>query len=65
MELQEQFPIMTEVQQLEHVRFSSSQIAGPKRVKELYQRGVYHKDSPDHERQEFIRWLYLQVRLQS
>ena len=65
MELQEQFPIMTDVQQLEHVGFSSEQIAGFLRVKALYQRRVYHEDEPSHKRQEFIRWLYLQGRLQS
>jgi len=65
MELREQFPTMTDVQQLEHKGFSSEQIAGLLGVKALYQRGVYHEDSPELKRQEFIRWLYLQGRLES
>jgi hypothetical protein len=65
MELQEQFSIMTDVQQFEHVGFSSEQIAGLLTVKALYQRGVYHEDEPSHKRQAFIRWLDLQGRLQS
>ena len=44
MELREQFPTMTDVQQLEHKGFSSEQIAGLLRVKAFYQRGIYHED---------------------
>ncbi len=44
MELREQSPTMTEVRQLEHVGFSSEQIAGLFRTKALYQRGVYHEE---------------------
>ncbi len=65
MERQESFPPMTDAQQLEHVGFSSEQIAGLLRVKALYQRGVYHEANPEHKRQAFVRWLYLQGRLQS
>ncbi|HKV01748.1 MAG TPA: hypothetical protein VJQ26_06470 [Ktedonobacteraceae bacterium] len=65
MELREQFPTMTDMRQLEHVGFSREQIAGLFRVKALYERGVYHEDNPEHKRQAFVRWLYLQGRLQS
>ena len=65
MEFREQFPTMTDVQQLEHAGFSSEQIAGLLRVKAAYQQRVYHEDEPSHKRQEFVRWLYLQGRLQS
>jgi len=56
---------MTDVRQLEQVGFSSDQIAGLFRVKALYQRGAYHEANPEHKRQAFVRWLYLQGRLQS
>ncbi len=65
MEFREQFPTMTDVRQLEQVGFSSQQIAGLQRVKALYQRGAYHEDNPEYKRQAFVRWLYLQGRLQS
>ena len=65
MEFREQFPTMTEVRQLEDVDFSSEQIARIFRVKALYQRGAYHEASSEHKRQAFVRWLYLQGRLQS
>jgi hypothetical protein len=65
MELREQFPTMTDVRQLEHMGFSREQIAGLERVKALYQRGAYHEATPEHKRQAFVRWLYLQGRLQS
>jgi hypothetical protein len=65
MELREQFPTMADARQLEHVGLSSEQIAGLKRVKALYQRGVYHEATTEHKRQAFVRWLYLQGRLQS
>jgi hypothetical protein len=65
MEFREQFPIVTDVRQLEHVGFSREQIVGLERVKALYQRGVFHEDDPTHKRQKFIRWLYLQGRLHS
>jgi hypothetical protein len=72
MELREQFPTMTDHpaweagnRQLEHMGFSSEQIAGLARVKVLYQRGAYHEATPEHKRQAFVRWLYLQGRLQS
>jgi len=65
MELREQFPTMTDVRQLEQVGFSREQIAGLSRVKALYQRGVYHEANAEHKRQAFVRWLYLQGRLES
>ena len=65
MEFREQFPTMTEVRQLEHVGFSSEQIAVLERAKALYQRGAYHEATPEHKRQAFVRWLYLQGRLES
>jgi hypothetical protein len=65
MQLQEPYPTMTDVRQLEHVGFSREQIAGLERVKALYQHGAYHKATPEYKRQAFVRWLYLQGRLQS
>ncbi len=65
MEFREQFPTMTDVQQLEYVGFSREQIAGLERVKALYQRGAYHEANPEQKRQAFVRWLYLQGRLES
>ena len=65
MELQEQIPTMTEVRNLEHVGFSSAQIASLLRIKALYQRGAFHEASPEYKRLAFVRWLYQQGRLQS
>ena len=65
MELQEQFPTITEARQLEYVGFSSEQIASLFRVKALYQRGAYHEVTPEYKRLAFVRWLYNQGRLQS
>ena len=65
MELQEQLPTMTEIRNLEHVGFSSEQIASLLRFKELYQRGAYQEATPEFKRLAFVRWLYEQDRLQS
>jgi hypothetical protein len=72
MEFREQFPTLPDhpaweagKRQLEHMGFSSEQIAGLERVKALYQRGAYHEAEPSHKRLAFVRWLYLQGRLQS
>ncbi|HEX6478174.1 MAG TPA: hypothetical protein VF043_04965 [Ktedonobacteraceae bacterium] len=65
MELQEQLPTMIEVRNLEHVGFSSEQIATIFRIKALYQRGAYHEVTLEYKRLAFARWLYEQGRLQS
>jgi hypothetical protein len=65
MELREQLPTMIEVRNLEHVGFSSEQIASLLRIKALYQRGAYHEATPEYKRLAFVRWLYQQGRLQS
>ena len=65
MELQEQIPTMIEVRNLEHVGFSSEQIANLFRIKALYQRGAYQEATPEYRRLAFVRWLYEQGRLQS
>jgi hypothetical protein len=72
MEFREQFPTMmnrpaweADNRQLEQVGFSFEQIASLVRVKALYQRGIYNEVNPEHKRQAFIRWLYLQGRLES
>ncbi len=72
MEFREQFPTMTEHpawearnKQLEQVGFSSEQIASLFSIKALYQRGAYHEATPEYKRLAFVRWLYLQGRLQS
>ena len=64
MELREQLPTMTEIRNLEHVGFSREQIADLFSVKALSQRGAYYEATAEHKRLEFIRWLYLQGRLQ-
>jgi len=53
------------VQQLEQEGFSCEQIDSLLALRALYTHGVYHEDDPEHKRQEFIRWLYLQGRLES
>jgi hypothetical protein len=72
MEFRERFPTMKDLsaweadnRRLEQVGFSREQIAGIVRVKALCQRGIYSEANPEHKRQAFIRWLYLQGRLQS
>jgi len=65
MELQRQIPTTSEIWNLEHVGFSSEEIASLLRVKALYQGGVYHEATPEQRRLEFVRWLYRQGRLQS
>ena len=59
------FPTETEMQQLEQEGFSHDQIAGLLTLKALYTQGVYQDDDPERNRLEFVRWLYLQGRLQS
>ncbi len=63
MELRE--PSRTDIQRLERVGFSREQIAGLFRVKVLYQREAYHETNSEYKRQAFVRWLYLQGRLES
>ena len=65
MEIQEQLPTIMEVRNLEHVGFSSEEIARLFRVKALYQKGAYHEATPEYKRLAFVRWLYEQGRLQS
>ena len=65
MELREQLPTITEVRNLEHVGFSSEEIASLFSVKARYQQGAYHEATPEYKRLEFVRWLYQQGRLQS
>jgi hypothetical protein len=65
MELREQSPTTTEVRNLEYAGFSSEEIASLFRVKALYQHGAYHEATPEHKRLAFVRWLYLQGRLES
>lgn len=59
------FSTETEMQQLEQEGFSHDQIGGLLTLRALYTQGVYQEDDPERNRQEFIRWLYLQGRLQS
>ena len=65
MELRGPFPTMTDVRQLEQVGFSREQIVVLLSLKALYQRGAYHVADPEYKRQAFVRWLYLQGRLES
>ena len=57
------FPTETDMQQLEQEGFSHDQIAGLLALKALYAQGS--SQDPERNRQEFIRWLYLQGRLES
>src|SRR2546421_671946 len=59
MEIREQLLTVTEVRNLEHVGFSSEEIASLFRLKELYQRGAYQEATPEFKRLAFVRWLYL------
>jgi hypothetical protein len=65
MELQKQLPTSTEVRNLEHVGFSSEEIARLFIIKALYQGGAHHEATPEYKRLAFARWLYEQGRLQS
>ncbi len=65
MELQRLIPTTTEIWNLEHVGFSSEEIASLLRVKALYQGGAYQEATPEYKRLAFVRWLYQQGRLQS
>ena len=59
------FPTETDMQQLEQEGFSHDQIAGLLALKALYAQGSSHEHDPERNRQAFIRWLYLQGRLES
>jgi len=59
------YPTETEANQLEKVGFSHEQIDSLLALKALYTKGLFYEVDPEHERREFIRWLYLQGRLQS
>ena len=61
----EKFPTETKVQQLEQEGFSQEQIDSLLALRALYIQGGYQEDDPERNRQEFIRWLYRQGRLQS
>jgi hypothetical protein len=65
LDLQKPYPTISDDQQFKLEGFSSEQIAGLERVKALYQQGAYHEDNPELKRLEFVRWLYLQGRLES
>ena len=65
MEIREQLLTVTEVRNLEHVGFSSEEIARLFRFKERYQQGAYQEATPEFKRLAFVRWLYEQGRLQS
>ena len=72
MEFRKHFPRVTEQPargmwswQLELAGFSSQEIADLRRVKALYQQGVYSDATPEQRRLEFVRWLYQQNRLHS
>jgi hypothetical protein len=61
----EKYPTATEVQQLEQDGFSREQIVGLLTLRAMYTQGSYYEADPERERQAFIRWLYLQGRLES
>jgi len=61
----EKFPTETEVNQLEQAGFSQEQIDNLLALRDLYTNGFFHESDPERERREFVRWLYLQGRLQS
>ncbi len=53
------------MQRLEQEGFSREQIAGLLALRVLSTQGAYYEIDPEHERQAFVRWLYLQGRLES
>ena len=61
----EKFPTETKVQQLEQEGFSREQIDSLLALRALYTRGASHEADLERERQAFVRWLYLQGRLES
>jgi hypothetical protein len=65
MALRNTFVTETEIQQLEQEGFSHDEIAGLIALRALYIQKDYHEGNLERKRQEFIRWLYLQGRLQS
>ena len=65
MEIREQLLTVTEVRNLEHVGFSSEEIARLFRFKARYQQGAYQEATAEFKRLAFVRWLYEQGRLQS
>jgi hypothetical protein len=65
MQLREQLLNTVEVRNLEHMGFSHEQVTRLLRIKALFPQGAHHEVTPGYKRLEFIRWLYLQGRLQS
>jgi len=65
MEFQEPSTITTEVEHLEQVGLSSEQIARLCRIRVHYQQEVLRQSMLESRRQAFVRWLYLQGRLES
>jgi hypothetical protein len=61
----EKFVTETEVHHLEQEGFSQEQIESLLVLRDLYTNGFFHEVDPERERREFIRWLYLQGRLES
>jgi len=59
------FPTEAEVQQLQQAGFSHDQVSDLLTLRSLYIQGAYYENDPQRKRQEFIRWLYLQGRLES
>ena len=65
MEFREPCPPRKDIQRLEQVGFSREQIARLQSVKALFQRETSQEIEASDKRQAFVRWLYLQGRLQS
>lgn len=59
------FPTEAEVQQLQQAGFSHDQVANLFTLRALSIQGAYYENDSERKRQEFIRWLYLQGRLES
>ena len=58
-------PTEEEVQQLQQAGFSQEQIAALVTLRAKALQRASELDEPQRKRQEFLRWLYLQDRLQS
>jgi hypothetical protein len=65
MECREPSPSMTDIEHLEQVGFSDEQIARLQRVKEVFELEVCEETEALEKRLAFVRWLYLQGRVQS
>lgn len=61
----QQFPTISDKQQLEQAGFSNDEVTHLLMLKADYQQGVYDEADPERKRLEFARWLYIHRHLES